>query len=372
VQILIRVEERWYTFPLPIFELADRNFNDWWTNQNRDLSRVEYGIRFYQFNMRGRNERLRLTAQFGFTKLFDIQYNFPYINKQRKNGLSVLFQYSENKNIAYRTNDHILVFLDSEETLRESIRAAVKFTHRETFYNYHNISLEFEAARINDTIPQLNPNYFADSTTSQRYFSLEYHFRRDYRDLIAYPLNGYLFDIRGTKKGLGIYDDLNQTQFYSRFIKFINLNNGWYFSNRTAGQVSFPKEPPYNQFQAFGFDNEFVRGFELNVVDGQNYILNKATLKKQLFKTEKNLGKIMPIEQFRTIPIAVYLKTYFDVGQVDVNINYLDNDRLSNTWLFGGGIGLDIVTYYDAVMRLEYSINSETETGFFLHFKADI
>jgi len=372
VQILIRVEERWYTFPLPIFELADRNFNDWWTNQNRDFSRVEYGIRFYQYNMRGRNERLRVTAQFGFTKLFDVEYTFPYINKGRKNGLSVFFQYLENKNISYQTVDHKLVFLDSEETLRELIRASVKFTHRETFYNYHNLSLEFEATRINDTIPQLNPNYLADSATSQRVFVLEYHFRRDYRDLIAYPLNGYLFDIKGTKRGLGIFDDLNQTILYSRFVKFINLKNGFYFSNRTAGQISFPKNPPYNKFQAFGYNQEFVRGFELNVIDGQNYILNKATLKKQLFKTEKNLGKAMPLEQFRTIPIAVYLNTYFDIGQVDVNFLYPDNSRLSNKFIYGGGLGLDIVTYYDAVLRLEYSINSEQETGFFIHFKADI
>lgn len=32
VDIVIRVDERWYTFPIPVFKLIDRNFNDWWTN----------------------------------------------------------------------------------------------------------------------------------------------------------------------------------------------------------------------------------------------------------------------------------------------------------------------------------------------------
>jgi outer membrane protein assembly factor BamA len=30
VDLLVEVNERWYTFPVPIFELSDRNFNEWW------------------------------------------------------------------------------------------------------------------------------------------------------------------------------------------------------------------------------------------------------------------------------------------------------------------------------------------------------
>ena len=56
IDVLIDLSERWYTFPSPIFELSDRNFNEWWTNYNHDFKRVNYGLRLYQFNMRGRNE----------------------------------------------------------------------------------------------------------------------------------------------------------------------------------------------------------------------------------------------------------------------------------------------------------------------------
>ncbi|MFZ2904571.1 MAG: POTRA domain-containing protein, partial [Cyclobacteriaceae bacterium] len=38
LDLLIEVQERWYTFPVPIFQLSDRNFNEWWENYNHDFS----------------------------------------------------------------------------------------------------------------------------------------------------------------------------------------------------------------------------------------------------------------------------------------------------------------------------------------------
>ena len=80
IDVLIDLNERWYTFPSPIFELSDRNFNEWWTNYNHDFKRVNYGLRLYQFNMRGRNGTLRFVAQFGFQRGFDLMYRFSYID----------------------------------------------------------------------------------------------------------------------------------------------------------------------------------------------------------------------------------------------------------------------------------------------------
>ena len=47
IDLLIDLNERWYTFPSPIFELSDRNFNEWWETYNHDFSRVDYGLRVY-------------------------------------------------------------------------------------------------------------------------------------------------------------------------------------------------------------------------------------------------------------------------------------------------------------------------------------
>jgi hypothetical protein len=48
------------------------------------------------------------------------------------------------------------------------------------------------------------------------------------------------------------------------------------------------------------------------------------------------------------------------------------NNTFENKLLLGYGVGLDFVTYYDIVIRLELSTNIEQETGFFIHFQAPI
>ena len=40
--------------------------------------------------------------------------------------------------------------------------------------------------------------------------------------------------------------------------------------------------------------------------------------------------------------------------------------------VFGTGIGIDFVTYYDKVIRFEYGVNDMGETGLFIHFVAPI
>src|SRR6187402_2931280 len=118
--LLINVNERWYTFPSIIFELSDRNFNEWWQTYNHDFSRVNYGVKLYQYNMRGRNETLRLTAQMGFTRRFEISYRIPYIDKKQKQGLIVNFDFSESKNVASKTLDHRLHFIESDKIIKKT------------------------------------------------------------------------------------------------------------------------------------------------------------------------------------------------------------------------------------------------------------
>ena len=68
IDILIRLQERWYIFPVPIFKLADRNFTEWWINQKRDFSRVNWGGQLYHLNLTGRNDRLSAVCSLGLPK----------------------------------------------------------------------------------------------------------------------------------------------------------------------------------------------------------------------------------------------------------------------------------------------------------------
>ena len=69
--------------------------------------------------------------------------------------------------------------------------------------------------------------------------------------------------------------------------------------------------------------------------------------------------------------MEVYFKIYYDHALAGNNFEYEGNTRLTNRYLYGYGAGFDFVSYYDFVLRVEYTINSEAETGFFLNFKAE-
>jgi outer membrane protein assembly factor BamA len=369
MDFLIIVKERWYIYPVPIFELADRNFNEWWQQRNRDPKRINLGIFYVQKNVRGRNETLRAKIQFGFTKKFELFYFIPYIDKKLRTGLNLEASYILNKQIPYKTSNHKLTYIDYNKFVRERFRAGFTFSYRKKFYQTHFAGATFNYNNIADTIAVLNPRYLLDGRTSQTYISMRYSFVKDVRDIIYYPLKGSLLRLDVEKLGIGIFDDLNQLNFIGEYSIYRALGKRFYFAGGVKQKISFPKNQPYLQTRALGYERDYVSGYELYVIDGQHFSLAKANIKWQLYSSRRDLSSI-PVNQFETIPFAVYLKIYSDAGYVTNNVYNPENIRLSNKLLWGGGAGVDLVSYYDLVIRLEYSVNRLGQHGFFIHTKS--
>lgn len=370
VDLLIDLKERWYTFPSPIFDLADRNFNEWWENYDHDMRRVNYGLRLFRLNMRGRNETLKLLAQFGYVKKFQLSYRFPYIDRKQKHGMALDFDFSETKNMPYRTLDHKLDYIESEEVMRTTRGGAISYLFRNSFYETHTLKLEYRSDNISDTILSLNPNYLGAERTSQRYGALSYQFTSDHRDYIAYPLKGYYLNTLVTKNGLSSDDDLDKLEATVFLANFMDLKKNYYLSNNIVGYWSTPNELQYFNYGALGYKKQFVRGYEVYVIEGPAYVLNKTTLKKKIFSRTYHWAAV-PIEQFRHIPIAIYFKIYGDLGYVQNYSNYKIGSQLTNKLLSGIGAGFDIVSAYDAVFRIEYSYNAEGMHGLFFHIRKE-
>ncbi len=375
VDLLIEVTERWYTFPVPIFELSDRNFNEWVQNYGADFKRVNYGLRLYQYNFRGRNETLLFLAQFGFSRRFQLSYRIPYIDKQQKHGLIIDFNYAEPKNLAYFTDDHKLKFEEGRKTLRTTYSGGVSYTFRKSFYETHSFSVGYIDNTIADTIAFLNPNYYGNGLLKQRYGQINYSFVSEHRDVVAYPLVGYRFTafIHRAGLGLGFESDVNQWEANLTYARYMDLKKGFYFSNFSSLYWSSPTNQPYSMYTALGYQRQIVKGYEVYVIEGSYFLLNKSTFRKRIFSKTWHLED-MPIEQFRHFPLTIYLKSYLDLGYVQ-NYPYYEeqnlNTRLSNRMLAGTGAGIDIVTAYDAVIRLEYTFTREKTSGFFFHMKKE-
>lgn len=199
---------------------------------------------------------------------------------------------------------------------------------------------------------------------------MSYSITYDKRDIQYYPLKGTYFAGLIRKDGLGIFEDLNQITIITEGSKYYNISKALFGGNYLRIKVSSPTDQPYYNTRGLGYNEQFIRGYELYVIDGQHYLQNRNELKLRLLETRKNYASIIPVEQFQTIPISIYLSTFIDYGYVIDNSFNPNNQLLSNTSIYGYGLGLNIVSFYDSVLRIELSKNDLNETGLFFHLDA--
>jgi outer membrane protein assembly factor BamA len=374
--VTIEVKERWYTFPNPIFELADRNFNEWWYDRNRDLRRTNIGMRFVQFNCRGRNEDLKTTVQLGFTPRVDVFYTIPYINKSYNDGLRMGVSYSTNRQVAVQTLDNKLDFrpvvrTEATEAWRRRFYGLLAYNKRRGLFQNQILEARFHHNEVSDSVAIINPNYFGDGRRFQRFTQLSYTYLYDFRNIRQFALKGFYFLGLIEKIGVLPSDMVDITSIRIAAAKYFDVGHNFYFASRFEGDFSYPALQPYANTRVLGYETRFVRGYERKVVEGMVPVCFRNSLRKKVFgKVVRN--SMMPIEQFRTIPIDIYLHGIADAGYVH-NPKVLEaNKRLTNTLLFGTGIGVSLVTYYDAVVRFEYTFTRHQTGGFFLAFATDI
>lgn len=371
-EILISVRERWYILPSLIFELADRNFAEWWTNQNRDWSRVNYGLRVNHSNVGGRNEKFRFSGQLGFTKGLEIIYSKPYIDRKQKHGLSFQLTYGDQRTIPLKSRFNRQVFYtnEQEEILRENLSSALRYTFRRTFYNFHLLTFGFSKTWINPDVLVQNPDYFRHEGNKLQYLFFQYSFRHDKRDNIAYATSGELLQLTATKYGLLPNEDLNELELNLVANRYIPINERWHVASGLTLSWFLGSNQPYTLVRGIGYNPNFIRGYELNVVEGQQLFVHKNSLRYKLLDIAVDLSSFLPADQFNTLPFKMYLSGNFDHGKVNDRNKIPENMRLTNKYLFGYGAGIDIVGLYDSVVRFEYSLNNQGEGNFFVNIKA--
>jgi outer membrane protein assembly factor BamA len=374
VELLVSVRERWYVIPSVVFSLADRNFSEWWINQNRDLSRVNYGLKLNHNNVGGRNEKLKVGGQWGFTQAFDLTYIKPYIDKEQLHGLSASFTFFTNKTIPIRSVNNKQVFYtnETEDILRKNLNTSLTYTYRGSFYNFHYLSFGYNFTSIHEDVLVQNPDYFPHESTQLSYFYAGYNFKHDRRDNVAYALNGELLNIGLTRFGLLTNDNVNETEISLLANKYFPLNNDFHFVTGISASSYLSPLQPYTLVRGIGYNPDFIRGYEVNVIEGQQTIVQKNSLRYNLLDVSFDISAFMPMEEFSHFPIRAYLSANFDHGYVNDRNRLPENAQLTNTYLYGYGLGLDLVTFYDQVFRFEYSINSLKTGNFFINVKAPL
>jgi outer membrane protein assembly factor BamA len=363
--------EMWYLWPLPIFELADRNFNSW--IENRDWTRVNYGVFITHNNFRGRMEKLKLLLRAGYNQNYMIRYEIPYITNRQDIGLGVWAGYSRSREIPYAiANDKHLLYKEDNSYIRNEYYAYMLVTYRKGFRNLHTFIVGYEGFAFGDTLIALNNDFTSLQRKNSSYFIINYQFKRDKRDHAPYPLSGYYLELDFHKKGIGLpQTEPNFHYLRTNFDIYTPISNRWFWASNITTKLSGGGHQPFHMRRGMGFANDFVRSFELYVIDGENYAISKNNLKFEILSPRvSNIG-IINNERFSKIHYAIYANLFFDAGYAKSNNPWPDT-RMQNNLLYGGGIGLDLVTYYNLVFRMEYGMNKFGELGLFFHFVAPI
>lgn len=367
IDVVVEIRERLYLVAFPVFYLADRNFNEWWYERNHDLRRTIYGIYAKHANLTGNNDQLRVRAELGFVPNVEVSYSSPYLDKRLTTTFLGGIFYGINKTMVYRTWQDKFQFFESEQRQRQRLNFYTVLSRRTGFYQNQSLEISYNQTQIGDTIARLNPNYFLNGQNKQKYFLINYAYVFDRRDNRQYALKGYRVSLQATKYGLLSTDNINQLNLSASFSQYFRVKGKFYGNYSLRGKVSFPEKQPFLQTAGLGYRNDLVRGYELYVIDGQNYALAKTNLKYQLFDRVFDLSKYLKIKQFNTLPVAAYLNSFVDVGYAENKFPQINNTKLANKWLVGGGLGLDVVTWYNVVGRLNYSINGLGEKRLFFN-----
>ena len=353
--INIEVIESFYWIPSILFELSDRNFNDWWENFNHDLSRINYGLGLTQYNFTGNADQLELSFRLGFIKEFYGSYFLPYISQKQKGGIKFKMNYIDYDHLEYNTENYIPQFYKSKNSLKKHYVTSLEYSHRESFYNYHYFQLEYNNINMNDSIFKLNDNYFINnSDTKLDYLTLSYEFDRDFRDFKNYPLNGFRFNIKIEKNGLGISSNINKLKIRLYYSKYIKLKNKYFYSFNISSVISSNNQP------YILYENTYnLRGYEKYLIHGKSNVIFKNTLKKNILSKNISRNNQDYFKRIKNIPFKIYAKIFFDSGSIWKYSNTNINLDLNNNYLYSVGFGIDIVTIKNISLSSEISRNNQ-------------
>ena len=369
IDVNIEVVERWYVWPYPILEISERNFNVFWDslkNSNyTDFSRLNYGVFLNWYNFRGRNELLKLKFRKGYKEHYLFEYDIPYVNKSKTLGTIINVELFRMKEFHYKTTDNTLLYKSYDDQHFLNWNSAFTLQYKKDLNLTHRLSIKHSWFEVPEDIQTLNPNFLGNERHSFEYSTLEYHYENEKRNSISYPTKGSFNEVL-ISAHRGQNTDFNNFKIIAKTEKHFVLKPRWLIGNSIKAKAQTNTTLPYILNESLGFE-DYLRGYEYYVIDGEHYTMIKTAIKYELVPKQKLDFPYLKMEQFKKSYYSFYFSIFADMGIV-IDNQYADENILNNTLLFSQGISLDFVTYYDKLLRLEYSRNHLNEWGFFIHF----
>ncbi|HYW96939.1 MAG TPA: BamA/TamA family outer membrane protein, partial [Bacteroidales bacterium] len=267
LDIQINVTERWYIWPIPIFEHAERNFPAWL--RDPEFSRLNYGLQVNWNNFRGRRELIELKVRLGYKEQYGLMYAIPNLGRRQQHGISFgVNKFRQHEVIIKTANNEPRYLSNSDKYTYETLTPSISYTWRPGLYFSHSVFFSYSDITFRNN--QYHEEYLGvPPGTDLRWFSLSYLAEIDYRDYKFYPLKGYLLLLRLHQQGLGLVKDFNNSKTYLTFIGAVHnkLLPRFYLGDVVKVRLTKDEVLPYYFRQGIGY-NTYLRGFEYYLIDG--------------------------------------------------------------------------------------------------------
>jgi len=367
ISFIIYIQEAWFIYPTPYLEIVDRNFNVWWKDYKHDLSRINLGTKIFINNLTGHRDRLDILVHWGYHDKYEAEYSLPYINKSNNLGIQLSGLWSNTKELGYNTdnNNKQERFLSEHELLKR-LKLGISLIYQPKIRSKQRLKIELRNYQIDSTIySSLNKSFLYSTNNKLIYPVFSYDFQFDRRNIKPHPTVGYAIYASIEKQGINSLRNALLTVFelknYLQIFPKITLAQNF----RT--QINWITGiPDYYHNRALGEGDYYIRGYEYYLIDGQKYAYIKTSLQWLIHEGKWNLNKMMPIEALKKPPIQIYFTLNNDLGYV-AQARGFNKGQFNDKLIWGGGIGLEILAYYDKMIQLEYSFNQLFENDVFLH-----
>jgi len=245
------------------------------------------------------------------------------------------------------------------------VQAFGELHYRPRINTRHTVGFHWREDRVADTVLGRNPGYFPTGVDRIRYPRIQYALNFQRVDHVPYPMRGLLAQVQVARSGIG--SSIRLWELQAKAMMHWSLAPRWSFAWGVFAGWKSPSDQPFVNRRFLGYGNQFLSGYEYYVIDGLSGGLTRAFLTRQLVNHVLRIPYKKDKEPIR-VPIRLMARSFLQGGYVHDPV-VPPGGRLANRWQYSGGLGLDLLLFYDLLFRLEYSVNRFGENGLFLHRK---
>jgi outer membrane protein assembly factor BamA len=369
----IYVEERWYLWPYFYWEIAEQTINDWLESPSLNRITLNGGVDW--MNLSGRNDHLSIGGSIGYFQSFSISYRSPLGSSPKKlTDFYTQLSFKRQREIFYDANSEgdLLRYRSDLGFLFQEWEYNLLLRPRLSQYQFLSLFSSLRSLRYDPYVLALNPNFFGEigyrEVLTQSSFGIL--LEQDYRNIRYYPTKGSRFILEMTSHCL-----FHQTQMFPyfkthlRYLHFLPLvEKRLFYATGGYGQMYFsaPSMPFFRQFHLQGALD--LRGFQRYRIPGDAFFAWKNEIRLALLPRRIVFWKKLP-KHFQHFPLGLYTHLFTDFGYA---YSKQPMTKYNNHPLLAYGIGLDFLTFYDNVFRLELLFNNFRNIDFLIQAKLNI